>query len=158
MIAQVVVNQTTIRSWPWRPPNMFEVKVSNNVTVDEQLSIKSNNQCTRYIIMWQSLSVTCGMLVVFSGYSHFPLPKNSSSRYNWNMVESGIKHHNWCIGKTCCEYDEKGGHVNTLYNSLKHIQVLYYLWLNLLKYGTSKHRSGLLSALRTWKKGYQISK
>ena len=33
------------------------------------------------------MSVTCDMSVVFSRYSAFP------PRYNWNIVESGVKHH-----------------------------------------------------------------
>jgi hypothetical protein len=32
--------------------------------------------------MWQSLSVTCGR---FGGFLH---------QYNWNIVESGVKHNN----------------------------------------------------------------
>ena len=48
-------------------------------------------RCTRYNIMWKSLSVTCCRLVVFpvySGFIHWP------PRYSWNIVESGVKHHN----------------------------------------------------------------
>ena len=44
-------------------------------------------RCTPYNIMWLSLSGTCNRSVVFSGYSGF-LP-----RYNWNIVESSVKHH-----------------------------------------------------------------
>ena len=43
-----------------------------------------------YNIMWYRLSVTCGRTGVFSGYSgflHWP------PRYNWNIVESGVKNH-----------------------------------------------------------------
>ena len=36
----------------------------------------------------KSVSVTCGRSVVFSGHSGF------FHQYNWNIVESGIKHHN----------------------------------------------------------------
>ena len=43
---------------------------------------------TWYNIMWSSLSVTCVKSVFFSGYSGF------LHRYNWNIVESGIKYHN----------------------------------------------------------------
>jgi hypothetical protein len=49
---------------------------------------------TQCNIMWSSLSVTCGKLVVFSGYSGFLHHKNWPPRYNWNSVESGVKHHN----------------------------------------------------------------
>jgi hypothetical protein len=38
--------------------------------------------------------VTCDRSVVFSGYSGFPHQKICPPRYNWNIVESGIKHHN----------------------------------------------------------------
>jgi hypothetical protein len=44
--------------------------------------------CTQYSIMWSSLSVTCNRLVVFSRYSGF------LHQYNWNIVESVVKHHN----------------------------------------------------------------
>ena len=43
-------------------------------------------RCTRYNIIWQSLSVTCGRSVVFSSFLQ--------QRYNWNIVESDVKHHN----------------------------------------------------------------
>jgi hypothetical protein len=37
--------------------------------------------------------VTCGRSVVFSGFSGFLNQLNWPPRYNWNIVESGIKHH-----------------------------------------------------------------
>jgi hypothetical protein len=37
--------------------------------------------------------VTCDRSVVFSGYSGFLHQKNWLPRYNWNIVESGTKHH-----------------------------------------------------------------
>ena len=43
--------------------------------------------CNRYNIMWKSLSVACGRSVVFSRYSEL------LHQYNWNVVESVIKHH-----------------------------------------------------------------
>ena len=49
--------------------------------------------CTRYYVMWLSLSVTCGRSVLFSGYSGFLHQYNRLPRYNWNIVESGVKHH-----------------------------------------------------------------
>ena len=51
-------------------------------------------RCTRYNIMWYSLSVTCDMSVVFSRDSGFLHQLNWSTRYNWNIIESGVKHHN----------------------------------------------------------------
>ena len=41
----------------------------------------------------KSLSVTCGRLVVLSGYSGFLHQENWPPRYNWNITESSIKHH-----------------------------------------------------------------
>ena len=51
-------------------------------------------RCTRYNIMWSRLLVTCGRSVVFSGSSGFLYDWNSRPRYSWNIVESGVKHHN----------------------------------------------------------------
>ena len=48
-------------------------------------------RCTRYNIMWWSSSVTCDRPVVFSGFLQ-PI-KLTTMGYNWNIVESGIKHH-----------------------------------------------------------------
>ena len=39
------------------------------------------------------MSVTCCRSVVFSGYSGFPHQYNWPPRYNWNIVKSGVKHH-----------------------------------------------------------------
>jgi hypothetical protein len=39
------------------------------------------------------MSVTSDRSVVFSGYSGFLYQQNWPLRYNWNIVESGIKHH-----------------------------------------------------------------
>jgi hypothetical protein len=46
---------------------------------------------TRYNIMWQSLSVTCGRSVVFSGYPGFLHQKHWQPRYNWYFVESDVE-------------------------------------------------------------------
>jgi hypothetical protein len=46
------------------------------------------------------LSVTCDRSVVFSGYSGFLHQENWPSRYNWNIVESGIKHHKPSLNQT----------------------------------------------------------
>ena len=40
------------------------------------------------------MSATCDRSVVFSGYSSFLHQYNWLPPYNWNIVESGIKHHN----------------------------------------------------------------
>jgi hypothetical protein len=50
-------------------------------------------RCTRYNIMWWSLPVTCDMSVVFCGNSGFRQQQNWPPRYNWNIVERGVKHH-----------------------------------------------------------------
>jgi hypothetical protein len=38
--------------------------------------------------------MTCGRSVVFSRYSGFFNQKNWPPRYDWNIVESGVKHNN----------------------------------------------------------------
>jgi hypothetical protein len=48
-------------------------------------------RCPRYNIMWQSLSVTCDRMMVFFWVLRFPLPIKLSTRYSWNIVESGVK-------------------------------------------------------------------
>jgi hypothetical protein len=53
----------------------------NVISVKEILQVYFSKQD----IMWSSLSVTCDRSVVFSG--------SSATRYNWNIVESGVKHH-----------------------------------------------------------------
>jgi hypothetical protein len=45
-----------------------------------------------------SLSVTCGRCMVISGYSRILHQKNTD--YNWNIIESGVKHHNPLSGNT----------------------------------------------------------
>ena len=48
-------------------------------------------RCTRYSIMWYSLSVTCVRSVVgFSEYSGFLHQNKWLPRYNWNIVESSV--------------------------------------------------------------------
>ena len=50
-------------------------------------------RCTRYNIMWSSLSMICDRSVGFSGDSGLLYQQNLPLRYNWNIVESGAKHH-----------------------------------------------------------------
>jgi hypothetical protein len=50
-------------------------------------------RCTRYNIMWWSLPVTNGRSVIFSRYSGFLHKLRWLPGYNWNIVESGVKHH-----------------------------------------------------------------
>ena len=49
-------------------------------------------KCTWYNIIWSSLSVTCNRSEVIAGYSGFLHKSNWLPRYNWNIVESCIKH------------------------------------------------------------------
>ena len=58
---------------------MYAVSITINVVSLNPVQASS----TRYNIMWSSSSVTCGRSVVF-----WP------PRYNWNIVESGVKHQN----------------------------------------------------------------
>ena len=50
-----------------------------------------------------SLSVTCDRSVVFSGYPVFLHQSNWPPRYNWNIVESGVKHHKPNLLNTCTQ-------------------------------------------------------
>ena len=51
-------------------------------------------RCTRYYIMWVSLSMTCHRSVVFSGYFGFLHQWNWPPRCYWNIAEIGVKLHN----------------------------------------------------------------
>ena len=47
-------------------------------------------RCTRYNFRWWRLLVICDWWVVFS---RFLTLTNLTPQYNWNIVESGVKHH-----------------------------------------------------------------
>ena len=66
---------------------MQSVPITTNVVSSNPVQAR----CNRYI-MWWSLSVTSGRSVVFSGFSP-STKKNWPPWYNWNIVESGVKHH-----------------------------------------------------------------
>ena len=51
-------------------------------------------RCTRYNIMWSSLPVICVRSVVYPRVLRFPPSIKTDTQYNWNIVESGVKHHN----------------------------------------------------------------
>ena len=60
--------------------------------------------------------MTCDRLVVISGYSGFLHQYNWPPRYNWDIVESAVKHHkpklkgkmlNSTSEKICCTYEEE---------------------------------------------------
>ena len=67
----------------------FTVHITTYLWVRIPLFVK----CTRYNIMWYSLSATCDRSVVFCGYSGFLYQYNWPPRYNCNTLESGGKHH-----------------------------------------------------------------
>ena len=49
-------------------------------------------RCTHTTLSDNIVSVTCDRSVVFSWYSGFPDQYNWPPRYNWNSVESSVKH------------------------------------------------------------------
>ena len=59
-------------------PSPYQITTNNNIINMNNFIYKPN----------------CGRCVVFSGYSGFPHQWNWPPRYNWYIVESGIKHHN----------------------------------------------------------------
>ena len=63
-------------------------------TTDGKSSHRLSARCTWHNVIWSSLSVTCDSSVVFSVYSDFLHQYNWTPLYNWNIVESGVKHHN----------------------------------------------------------------
>ena len=70
----------------WRPP--FTPFISPLMLwVRISIRVRCTTLCDK------SLSMTCDNSVVFSRYSGFLHQKNWPPRYNWNIVESGIKHH-----------------------------------------------------------------
>jgi hypothetical protein len=56
--------------------------------------VVSSNPPLRRSVFDISLSVTYVRSAVFSGYSGFLYQLNWPPRYNWNIVKSGVKHHN----------------------------------------------------------------
>jgi hypothetical protein len=77
-------------SWSWSYGSWINIFLCNQCLSPLKLWVRTlfMARCTRYNIMWSSLPVICSRSVVFSGYSNWP------TRYNWNSVESGVKHHN----------------------------------------------------------------
>ena len=55
--------------------------------------VSSNLDQWEVYIMWLSLSVTCDRSVISSRSSGFLYKYNWPPRYNWTIVESGVKHH-----------------------------------------------------------------
>jgi hypothetical protein len=67
---------------------------SVSITTNVVSYIPAQAMCTRYNIVWYSLSVTCERWVIFSGFSGFLHQEHLPPRYNWSIVASGVTHHN----------------------------------------------------------------
>jgi hypothetical protein len=81
-------------SWLWSHSSwIYNYQCNQCLPTNVVSSNPAQARCTRYNIMWSSLSVTCSRSVVFSGYSYFPHQYNWPPWYNWNIVESGVQHH-----------------------------------------------------------------
>jgi len=95
------------------------------ITTKRWVRILPMARCTRYNIMWSSLSVTHDRSVV--GFLH---QLNWLSQYNWNIVESGIKHHimvnlnTWAPYIFCQQYNLSSNQCNL------HVYILFLLWHN----------------------------
>jgi hypothetical protein len=95
---QLIFQLTPVRQEPSRPwsygswiYNYLCYQCLSPLTLLVQIPLMA--RCTPYI-MWKSLSVTCKRSVVFSWYSGSLHQINWLPRYSWNIVESGVKHHN----------------------------------------------------------------
>ena len=55
-------------------------------------------RCTRYNILWWSFPTTCDRSVVFQS-TLVSSTNKTQPRYNWNIVESGVKHHTLSLSK-----------------------------------------------------------
>ena len=75
-----------------------------SVPITTDVGSSNLDQGEVYNIMWQSLSMTCDRSVVFTSSSSFLHQWNWPPRYNWNIVESGIEHHqtNISVGRIKC--------------------------------------------------------
>ena len=82
-------------SWSWSYDSLIYNYLCNQCRSPLTLWvwIPFMGRCTRYNIMWYSLSVTYDRLVVFSWYCGFLHQWNWPPRYSWNIIESGVKHH-----------------------------------------------------------------
>jgi hypothetical protein len=67
-------------SWSWSYGSWIYNYLCNQCLSPLTLRVPNPfmGRCTRYNIMWESLSVTCGRSVVFSGYSGSSTNKNDS--------------------------------------------------------------------------------
>ena len=67
-------------------------KQSVPITTNDRIPLMG--RCTWYNIMWSSLSTPCGRSMVSLRFLHQWKPDRNDIQCNWNIVESGIKHHN----------------------------------------------------------------
>ena len=98
-IANQLLNNTLLRSkgpsWSLSYGNWIYNDLCNQCLSPLKLWVRTPfmARCTRYNIMWKNLSVTCGRSAVFSVHSGFHHQLKWPPRYNWNIVESGVRHH-----------------------------------------------------------------
>jgi hypothetical protein len=91
--------------WRQKVKTASEWGHNNWFVVDNLYNVKEKKPKTQFyfsfslhsLINIYLLPVTCDGSVVFSGYSGFLHQKNWLPQYNWNIVESGIKHHKQTI-------------------------------------------------------------
>ena len=81
-------------SWSWSYGSLIYMYMCNQSLSPLTLWVRNTfmARCTRSSIMWSSLSVTCDRSIVFSGYFGFLHQQYWPPRYDWNIVESGVKH------------------------------------------------------------------
>ena len=99
--------------------------------------------CTPCNIMWSSLSVVCSRSVAFSRYSDFHHQSNWPPRYNCNIAESHIEHHNPKPTKSwfMCFVAQNGFVLIPIYISSNYI---HKHWLNRVLGDTEIYKRNLL--------------
>jgi hypothetical protein len=81
-------------SWSWSYGNwIYNYLFNQCLSPLTWVRIPLLARCTQYNIMWLSLSVTCDRSVAFYGYSGFIHQESWPLGYDWNIVQSGVKHH-----------------------------------------------------------------
>jgi hypothetical protein len=86
----VISNPSSMKSWGLHGRDQLPMQ---SVPITTDVVSLNLDQGEVYNIMWYSLSVTCDRSVVFPGSSGFLHQWNWPPWYNWNIVESGVKHH-----------------------------------------------------------------
>ena len=79
--------------WPWSYGSWIYNYLCNQCLSPLMLWVQISIRARCTTLCDKCLSVICNRLVIFPGYSRFPPPINWPPRYNWNVVESGVKHH-----------------------------------------------------------------